>query len=215
MSKQKNALIQFEESFHKAPIVGILRGFDLATCANIADAYQKAGLKFLEVTMNTPGAEKIISGLTKEFPDLVIGAGTVCSMEDLDNALDAGSQFIVTPIINKKVIKHCVKKGIPIFPGAYTPSEIYAAWALGATAVKVFPATALGSKFIKDVLGPLNKIKLLPTGGVSKENLNEFLKAGAIGAGMGGTLFPKNLIQQKKWQELQSHFENILKETIV
>ncbi|AWV96746.1 bifunctional 4-hydroxy-2-oxoglutarate aldolase/2-dehydro-3-deoxy-phosphogluconate aldolase [Arcticibacterium luteifluviistationis] len=196
--------------FIKAPIVGILRGFDLATCHQIAEAYQNAGLKYLEITMNTKGVEEIIASLVAKFPSLKIGAGTVCTMDDYKKAINAGASFIVTPIIDLAVIRKAVDMGIPIFPGAYTPTEIFQAWSAGATAVKVFPAGALGSSYIKDVLGPLNEIKLLPTGGVSKENIKEFLQAGAVGAGMGGTLFPKELIHDKNWTKLEEHFKSVL-----
>lgn len=203
----------FLKDFEKAPIVGILRGFDLETCHNIAQAYQNAGLKYLEITMNTDGVEAIIASLTAKYPLLAIGAGTVCSMDDLNRAVKAGAVFIVTPVIQEAVIKKAVELGLPVFPGAYTPSEIYEAWMAGATAVKVFPATDLGSTYIKNVLGPLDYIKLLPTGGVSKDNLKEFLTAGAIGAGMGSTLFPKGLIKNKDWKGLEEHFRDILIET--
>ena len=203
-----NSTFSFD-SFQKAPIVGIIRGLSEAIILQIAEAYQEAGLYTLEITMNTRGATSLIAQLHKEFPNLCIGAGTVCTMSDLENAIQAGSQFIVTPIINEAVIKKSVDLGIPIFPGAYTPSEIYKAWSLGATAVKVFPATQLGPRYIKDVLAPLNEIKLLPTGGVSEENIQSFFEAGAIGVGMGSSLLNKSLIKNKDFQGLQAHFKKI------
>ncbi|MEP0713698.1 MAG: bifunctional 4-hydroxy-2-oxoglutarate aldolase/2-dehydro-3-deoxy-phosphogluconate aldolase, partial [Algoriphagus sp.] len=183
----------FWERFHKAPIVGIIRGQGMETVLNIAQAYEAAGFTSLEVTMNTAGAGLIISKLRDKFPSLTIGAGTVCSLTELRDAIDAGSQFIVTPIITEAVIEHAVDAHIPIFPGAFTPTEIYKAWSLGASVVKVFPATKLGVEFIKDVLGPLDQVKLLPTGGVSKANIYSFFEAGAFGVGMGSSLIDKNL----------------------
>ncbi|WP_318840756.1 bifunctional 4-hydroxy-2-oxoglutarate aldolase/2-dehydro-3-deoxy-phosphogluconate aldolase [Reichenbachiella ulvae] len=154
------------EAFHKAPIVGIIRGMDIDSVRGIAQAHLDAGLYTLEVTMNTAGASEIIAAIRSEFPALNVGAGTVCTVSDFKKAIDAGSQFIVTPIIDEEVIKSAVAQQIPIFPGAYSPTEIYKAWSLGASAVKVFPATQLGVQYIKDVSAPLNDIKLLPTGGV-------------------------------------------------
>jgi len=153
--------------YNQNPIVGILRGLTTEEVLKIMPSYVKTGFYTIEITMNSPKVAETIATLAKEYPELNVGAGTVCTMEDLKIALDAGSQFIVTPIINEEVIKHCVANNIPIFPGAYTPTEIYKAWSWGASAVKVFPATQLGVQYIKDVLAPLNEIKLLPTGGVS------------------------------------------------
>lgn len=200
------------ENYNKTPIVGIVRGLKIETVREIAIAYSKAGFYTLEITMNTKDAAEIIAEIRSDFPNINVGAGTVCNSDELNEALISGAQFIVTPIIDEKVIKHCVKQNIPVFPGAYTPTEIYRAWTLGASAVKIFPATQLGPKYIKDVLAPLNKIKLLPTGGVSKENIKSFFEAGAIGAGMGSSLLNKELIAKKDFEGLEKHFVEIRNE---
>jgi len=200
------------ERFHQAPIVGIIRGLPVATIRSITQAYQEAGLSTLEVTMNTPGASKTISALRDEFPNLNIGAGTVCTIDELTIALDAGAQFIVTPVLVEGVIKHTVAQRVPVFPGAYSPTEIYQAWSWGASAVKIFPATHLGPQFVKDILAPLNEIKLLPTGGVSLENIRAFFTAGAIGVGMGSSLLDKQLIQNADFAGLKEHFTNVISE---
>jgi 2-dehydro-3-deoxyphosphogluconate aldolase/(4S)-4-hydroxy-2-oxoglutarate aldolase len=192
--------------FEKMPIVGILRGFQLTQIEEIIPYYIKAGFTTLEVTMNSPEVHKIISALSYRNSDLNIGAGTVCTMDELKLALDAGASFIVSPIINEQVIGFCVSQNIPIFPGAFTPSEIYKASQLGATAVKIFPATALGPQYVKDILAPLNTLKLLPTGGVSIDNIKAYFKAGAYGVGMGGSLFDGNLIAEKDYEGLYKHF---------
>jgi len=199
------------ELFQKVPIVGIVRNVSLEDLIQILPIFREAGLTTIEITMNTPGAEEMIAyALEKESEGLNIGAGTVCTKEDLSLALDAGAQFIVTPIINKKVIKSCVKKGIPVFPGAFTPTEIYNAWTLGADMVKIYPATSLGPEYIKDLKAPMNQLKLLPTGGVSLENMSDFIKAGANGLGIGGQLFDKKLIQEKNWEGLKLHFQQFV-----
>ncbi|MEB2780913.1 bifunctional 4-hydroxy-2-oxoglutarate aldolase/2-dehydro-3-deoxy-phosphogluconate aldolase [Algoriphagus sp. C2-6-M1] len=199
----------FWERYQKAPIVGIIRGQSLETILKIAQAYEDSGLTTLEITMNTEGAAKMISALRGKFPSLNIGAGTVCNLTELREALDAGAQFIVTPIIDETVIEHAVNEHIPIFPGAFSPTEIYRAWSLGASAVKLFPATQLGVQFIKDVLGPLDQIKLLPTGGVSKANIKSFFEAGACGVGMGSSLIDKKLVEARDFKGLQKHFESV------
>ncbi|KZS38844.1 2-dehydro-3-deoxyphosphogluconate aldolase [Aquimarina aggregata] len=201
------------ELYDKAPIVGIVRGLPIDIVEKIAEVYLCAELFTMEITMNTPNASDIIKKLRRDFPNLNIGAGTVCTMNDLNNALDAGSQFIVTPIIDAKVIECCVAKNIPIFPGAYTPSEIYKAWTLGASSVKVFPATKLGVQYIKDVLAPLDTIKLMPTGGVNESNIETFFEAGAVGVGMGSSLFNKDLINSNDFEGLLNHFKKIKNKT--
>jgi len=198
--------------YNKAPIIGIVRGIPIGTIKKIAKAYLEAGLHTIEITMNTTDATDIIATLRNEFPNLNVGAGTVCTMTDLNKALSAGSQFIVTPIIDEEVIKTCVANDTPVFPGAFTPSEIYRAWALGASAVKVFPATQLGTQYIKDVLAPLNGIKLIPTGGVSKDNIKAFFEVGAVGVGMGSSLLDKKCIQEDDFKGLKAHFSAIKNE---
>jgi len=194
------------DKFSHTPIVAILRGYDLETIQSIARSYSAAGFYALEVTMNTVGAAEIIDLLQKEFDALSIGAGTVCTMPDLEAALAAGAQFIVTPILDEQIVQHCVQENIPVFPGAYTPTEIYRAWSAGASAVKVFPAAQLGAKYIKDVLAPLNEIRLLPTGGVSLENIGDYFEAGAAGVGMGSSLLDKKLIEREDYDGLKDHF---------
>jgi 2-dehydro-3-deoxyphosphogluconate aldolase/(4S)-4-hydroxy-2-oxoglutarate aldolase len=194
------------ELYHKAPIVGIVRGLPMEAMRGIVRAYLRAGLHTIEITMNTPGATNIISNLRSEFQDLNIGAGTVCNLEDYEMAVQAGAQFIVTPILDESVVRRAVEQNIPIFPGAYSPTEIYKAWSLGASAVKIFPATQLGVQFVKDILAPLNEIKLLPTGGVSLDNIKAFFEAGAFGVGMGSSLFNKKFIEIGDFEGLTEYF---------
>lgn len=198
--------------FNKAPIVGIIRGQSKEVSFAIAKTSLEAELYTLEITMNTNEATTIIAHLRKNFPKLNIGAGTVCSLKECKEAIEAGAQFIVTPILNEEVIKYCVSKAIPIFPGAYSPTEIYKAWSLGASAVKIFPATQLGPKYIKDILGPLNTIELLPTGGVTKNTIKSFFEAGVKGVGMGSSLYDKNYIANNDFISLKEHFKEVKKE---
>jgi 2-dehydro-3-deoxyphosphogluconate aldolase/(4S)-4-hydroxy-2-oxoglutarate aldolase len=197
------------EKFHQAPIIGIIRGMEPEVLLSIGKAFESAGLSTLEITLNSEKAAEMITLLRKSLPGLNVGAGTVCTMDDLSKALEAGAQFIVCPIVDLEVIKYCVAVGVPIFPGAFTPTEIYQAWSAGASAVKVFPATQLGSTYIKDVLAPLNGIKLIPTGGVDVSSIISFLEAGASGVGMGSSLIDKNLIQDRDFEGLERHFRKI------
>ena len=194
--------------FSKVPIVGIIRNLSFDTIEKILPIYLSAGLTTIEITMNTQAAEEIIRFAADKYKgQLNVGAGTVCNTDELDMAIRAGSQFIVTPILDPDVVRTCVSKNIPVFPGAYTPTEIYQAWKLGASMVKVYPATSLGPEYIKDVKAPLNKIKLMPTGGINLDNIQTFIKAGADGLGIGSQLFDKTLIKDENWEGLELHFK--------
>jgi 2-dehydro-3-deoxyphosphogluconate aldolase/(4S)-4-hydroxy-2-oxoglutarate aldolase len=198
--------------FYQLPIVGILRGVEASTVSALMPLYIQSGFTTIEITMNSVQAPEIIASLASAYKTgLNIGAGTVCTEQDLEVALKAGASYIVTPIVNEKVITACVQQNIPVFPGAYTPTEIFTAWSLGASMVKVFPATTLGADYIKEVKAPLNTIKLLPTGGVSAQNMADFLKAGADGVGMGSQLFPPHLLNNQDQSSLAAHFAQVYK----
>lgn len=196
--------------FRKMPVVGILRNYSLAEIEFIAPIYQEAGLTTLEITMNSADAVEEIRFLSHHFPNLNIGAGTVCTLSDLDQAEQAGASFIVSPILDTRLIREANRKGLSVFPGAFSPTEIYQAWQAGATAVKIFPATMFGPSYVREIKAPLNDIELLPTGGVSKENINEYFKAGATGVGMGSSLFNKEHLQAKNREGLLAGFREIV-----
>ena len=194
--------------FNKMPVVGIMRNVPDEHIGAIAEVYLRSGLNCLEITMNSSNAEKHIASLVETYYGrLNIGAGTVCSMSDLEKALGAGAQFIVTPILNEEVIKTCVAEKIPIFPGAYTPSEIYKAWSMGATMVKLFPASDLKPANIKEILAPLNFVSLMPTGGVTLENFTQYFEQGAKAVGLGSHLFPTAIIAKQDWTALGGLYE--------
>jgi 2-dehydro-3-deoxyphosphogluconate aldolase / (4S)-4-hydroxy-2-oxoglutarate aldolase len=158
----------------------------------------------LEITMNSPGAEKQIrDAIRHSGVALQVGAGTVMNAESLDRALSAGAMFIVTPFLARDVIVACVDRGIPVFPGACSPTEIYEAWELGATMVKIFPAETAGPAFIRGLRGPFPEIDLLPTGGVDLQSLEALLGAGAAGAGIGSPLFRKERLDSQDWRWLE------------
>ncbi len=186
--------------FRSLPIVGILRFFPLAQVEHLVPAVMAGGLVNLEVTLNSPGAADLIR-LTRDLMGNRgnVGAGTVTSMEDLRLALDAGASFIVTPVVLPEVIRACVDAGVPVMPGAMTPTEIFTAWKLGATMVKVFPADQLGPAHLKAVKAPFPQIPLMPTGGVTVETLPAFRDAGADAFGVGGPLFDPRQVAAGHW----------------
>jgi len=199
------------ELFRKLPVIGILRHFPPKALEQTIPLFLAAGFTTLEVTLNSQDAEKCIRNLSRTYPQLQVGAGTVCGKKDLKRALRTGASFIVSPIAEKKVIQACVREGIPVFPGAFTPREIYLADLWGAAAVKVFPAGMLGPGYIREILAPLQHLRLLPTGGVTAATIPAYFQAGAYGVGMGSTLFPSNLIAAGNPEDLMRHFATVAK----
>ncbi|MGH7753735.1 MAG: bifunctional 4-hydroxy-2-oxoglutarate aldolase/2-dehydro-3-deoxy-phosphogluconate aldolase [Gemmatimonadales bacterium] len=188
------------EAFRKLPVVGILRGFAAAEAERLVKASVEGGLRNIEVTMNSPGAADQIRRVREVAgPGVNVGAGTVVTLASLEEALRAGAGFIVTPALLPDVVRACVERKIPVFPGAMTPTEILQAWQLGATMVKVFPADRLGPEFIKAVKAPFPEIPLMPTGGVTVETLGAFKKAGAGAFGVGTPLFDKKQASAENW----------------
>lgn len=186
--------------FQKLPVVGILRFFKRAEVEKLVPASVDGGLNTIEVTMNSAGATDLIR-LTCDLMGEKgnVGAGTVTTLEALDQALAAGASFIVTPAVIPDVIRACVERKVPVMPGAMTPTEILTAWRLGATMVKVFPADQLGPGHIKAVKAPFPEIPLMPTGGVTVETLPAFKKAGADAFGVGGPLFDPKQVAAGNW----------------
>ncbi|MBI3785553.1 MAG: bifunctional 4-hydroxy-2-oxoglutarate aldolase/2-dehydro-3-deoxy-phosphogluconate aldolase, partial [Deltaproteobacteria bacterium] len=150
------------ERFRRLPLLGILRGIAAADVVPLANVAADAGLPAIEVTMNTTGAAGLIRQLNEAAKGrLMVGAGTVLCLDDFDAAVDAGASFIVMPTLVPAVVERCRSAGIPVFPGALTPQEIFNAWQAGATMVKVFPAGAFGPAYLKEVKGPFRNIELL------------------------------------------------------
>jgi 2-dehydro-3-deoxyphosphogluconate aldolase / (4S)-4-hydroxy-2-oxoglutarate aldolase len=155
-------------------------------------AAAEVGFKFIEITLDSPDALKMIGDVVRECPGLVVGAGTVHTRDEVKRIADVGGQFIVAPVISESVLRTAHELGLATFPGAATPTEIQTAIDLGATAVKVFPAQQLGGPgYLEAIRAPLRKPKLIPTGGVDSSNARQYLNAGAIAVGVGGSMFPK------------------------
>ncbi|MFC1602545.1 bifunctional 4-hydroxy-2-oxoglutarate aldolase/2-dehydro-3-deoxy-phosphogluconate aldolase [Pseudomonadota bacterium] len=192
------------KKFEELPVIGILRGYTATQIEHIVRSSIKGGLCNIEVTMNSPHATDLIK-LAAEVANgkMNIGAGTVCTLNDLDAALSAGATFIVTPIVNADVIQQCKQEQVPVIPGGFTPTEIYNAWQLGADMVKVFPANQFGPGYIKEIKGPLDQIKLVPTGGITIENLPEYHRNGAYGFGVATPLFDKQRVAAEEWDWVQ------------
>ncbi len=191
--------------------MGILRGIASDSIPNIAKACLSSGLKVIEITMNTPSASKLISQVREHSKDnLNVGAGTVLTLNQAQEAIDSGAEFIVSPTLIEEVVNFCRKKEIPVFPGAFSPQEIYRAWLAGATMVKVFPAGLLGSKYIKAIKGPFNEIELLACGGVNYQNLAEYFNAGVSAVAFGGSIFKKDLLKEEGLATVASSIKKMI-----
>jgi 2-dehydro-3-deoxyphosphogluconate aldolase/(4S)-4-hydroxy-2-oxoglutarate aldolase len=170
-------------------IIAIVRGVEERHIDGVAQALLDGGVRAMEITLNTAGASNMIKKLQEQLGhQMYIGAGTVLDTEDAKKAIDAGASYLVTPNIDEDVIRFAVEQDVPIFPGAMTPTEIVKAWKAGATAVKIFPGASLGIGYLKELQGPLNHIPMVAVGGVTEENIAEFLQAGCYGVGIGGSL---------------------------
>ena len=174
-----------------APVVAILRRprVDLEVCAS---ALIDAGVGFVEVTIDSPGAVAFLESAAKKLKNGLLGAGTVTTPEVAEKAIRAGARFLVTPNFNPEVIRVARSNRIPIFSGAMTPTEIFAAYEAGAEVIKVFPAATLGSAYFKELRGPFPEIPLMATGGITVDNAPEFFAAGATVLGVGGSLALKD-----------------------
>jgi len=169
-------------------IVAIIRGANPVDVLKIANALYDGGVKILEVTMNSANALEVIKQLSETMKDkMQIGAGTVLDAEMVNSAISAGAQFIISPYLNLEVIKTTKQLGAVSIPGAYTPTEIVNAYSSGGDIIKVFPASS-NVNYIKEIRAPLPHIPLMPTGGITLENIGEFQKAGAVAFGIGTAL---------------------------
>lgn len=196
------------KDFLELPLVGILRGTSPDNLPEIIKAVRDGGMRYLEITMNSVAAEdQIRSAIELAEGAITIGAGTVTSREVLDRACSAGASFIVTPGVVPEVIQHCEDLGLPVCPGALTPTEVIKAQGFGPkmiAAVKIFPADALGPNYIRALKGPFPKVRLMPTGGVDLQTLPSFIAAGADAFGIGGPLFQKDRLDARDWTWLKN-----------
>ena len=170
-------------------VVAIVRGANPSDLLRIAQALHAGGVRMMEITLNSPGALASIEEISRAMDgQLLVGAGTVLDPETARAALLAGARYIISPTLNKKTIRMTKRYGAVSIPGAYTATEILKAYEFGGDIIKVFPASAGGPGYFKDIAGPLPHIPLMPTGGVSLDNINGFAAAGAAAFGLGSSL---------------------------
>jgi 2-dehydro-3-deoxyphosphogluconate aldolase/(4S)-4-hydroxy-2-oxoglutarate aldolase len=208
MSTHRQAIVA---ALEEAGVVAVIRLKEPDKLRAVVDALAEGGVRALEVTMTVPGAVELIGGLAPALPaGFLLGAGTVLDVETAGRVIDAGAQFVVSPVFRRAVLAACHERDVPAMPGCFTPTEILEAWDAGADIVKVFPATALGPTFFKDVRGPLPQVKLMPTGGVSLDNAGDWIRAGAVAVGVGTALLDANAIAAGDYGVLRANAAKIV-----
>ena len=197
-------------------IVAVVRGTSDELIMKAIEAALDGGLNAVEVAFTVPNALEIIRRLAESVSDdVILGAGTVLTPEMAADAVDAGAQFIVSPNVDLATIEMAKSRGVPVFPGALTPTEVATAWQAGADMVKIFPANVMGPTYLKDLHGPFPQIKFMPTGGVNLNTARDYLENGAAALGVGGDLINRKLMEEGNFAEIASRarkFRQIVRE---
>ncbi|MBD2386876.1 bifunctional 4-hydroxy-2-oxoglutarate aldolase/2-dehydro-3-deoxy-phosphogluconate aldolase [Cylindrospermum sp. FACHB-282] len=195
---------------HRA--IAVIRGTKMEIGEQMALAVASGGMQLIEITWNSDRPGELISQLRAKLPTCIIGTGTLFNVQQLQDAIAAGAQFLFTPHVDGEMIQAAVAKNVPIIPGALTPTEIITAYNQGASCVKVFPVQAMGgSSYIQSLQGPMGHIPLIPTGGVTPDNAKQFLQAGAIAVGLSGQLFPQKSVTERNWDAIAKQARNLIK----
>ncbi|TCL76267.1 2-dehydro-3-deoxyphosphogluconate aldolase/(4S)-4-hydroxy-2-oxoglutarate aldolase [Hydrogenispora ethanolica] len=185
-------------------IIAIIRGSQPDTIIRTAEALYEGGIRAMEVTFNTPGVLQMIESLNAHpiGRQMAIGAGTVLDVMAARTVIAAGARFLVTPNLDEAVVQLGQLHGVPVVPGVFTATEIVKAWRLGASFVKIFPAGSAGPQYLKELQGPLSHVKLVPVGGVSLDNVREFIRAGAAAVGVGGELIDREAVARGRFDRV-------------
>ncbi|MDZ7961309.1 MAG: bifunctional 4-hydroxy-2-oxoglutarate aldolase/2-dehydro-3-deoxy-phosphogluconate aldolase [Aulosira sp. DedQUE10] len=196
---------------HRA--IAVIRASKMELAKQMALTAASGGMHLIEITWNSDRAGQLISQLRSELPNCTIGTGTLFNVQQLQQAIASGAQFLFTPHVDLVMIEAAVAQNVPIIPGALSPTEIVTAWNYGASCVKVFPVEAVGgANYIKSLQGPLGQIPLIPTGGVNLDNAKEFLQAGAIAVGLSSQLFPRHLVTQENWAVISEQMQRLIQQ---
>lgn len=194
-------------------IIAIIRGITEKEALFTAEALLKSGIRTLEVTFNTPGADIIIKRMLEEFKnEIVVGAGTVTNTVNAVRAIQCGAEFVLAPNLDPDVVSTVKMSGKLMIPGAFTATEVLRCYELGGDIVKVFPVSSVGPQYIKDLRGPYNNIDMIPVGGVDISNARDFIKAGSIALGVGGSLIKKEFLENNDYKALQELAQRFIEE---
>lgn len=194
---------EWSDRVREAPVIGIVR-LRTPDAPTALQALAEGGLRLVEVTLTTPGAlEAIAIGNAAGGPAWV-GAGSVTTRDEARTAIDAGARFLVTPVMDEDVLAEASAHDVPVVCGAFTPTEILRAQRHGAALVKVFPASGLGSQYVREILAPMPGLNLVPTGGVTTDNIPEWIDAGATAVALGSALVSDAIAQSGQWSDVTS-----------
>lgn len=196
---------KFVETMECTGIVPVIKLENTDDAVNLAKALYDGGIHCAEVTFRAAGADKVIAAMTKAYPDMFVGAGTVLTTEQVDAAVAAGARFCVAPGLNPRVVEHCLKLGVPFTPGVANGSQIEQAMELGLDFVKFFPAEQAGGlPYIKAISAPYSSMRFMPTGGINESNLNSYLAFPKVVCCGGSWIVPSNLVKEQRWSEITS-----------
>lgn len=195
----------------EAGVVAVIRMNDPSRMGDVVAALVEGGVRALEVTMTVPGAVEHIRRIAPTLPPgFLLGAGTVTDPDTVARVVDAGARFIVSPVFRPALLKAAAAHGVLAAPGCFSPTEVLEAWDAGAKLVKVFPATALGPGYLKDLRGPMPYLKLMPTGGVTVENAGDWITAGAVAVGIGSALLASKAIAEGRFDVIVANSRAIV-----
>ncbi|MCH7613083.1 MAG: bifunctional 4-hydroxy-2-oxoglutarate aldolase/2-dehydro-3-deoxy-phosphogluconate aldolase [Candidatus Marinimicrobia bacterium] len=198
------------KKFKKYRISAIIRTNHIQIASDAMKAAVSGGFKIIEFTLNTPGSLELIRSFSLRHNDLLVGAGTVLTLKELKNSIDAGAQFIVSPICDPELIALANDMNVVCIPGTYTATEMEEAYRLGADFVKLFPAPANIEQYVKALLGPLPHLKIFPTAGVNLDNMLDILRAGASGLGFTDSLFKGEDLTNRNYNVIELRAKKII-----
>jgi 2-dehydro-3-deoxyphosphogluconate aldolase/(4S)-4-hydroxy-2-oxoglutarate aldolase len=190
--------------------VAVVRLKSADRARDVVEAIADGGVTAIEVTLTTPNALTLITQLRRDQESLLVGAGSVLSAEQARQAIEAGARYVVSPTFDPDVLATAHTYDVPALPGAYTPTEMLRAYQAGADLVKVFPADNLGPAYFKAVLSPMPFLELMPTGGVTPDNVGTWLSAGAVAVGLGSSLVDPALVQARDWSALTARARQVM-----
>jgi 2-dehydro-3-deoxyphosphogluconate aldolase / (4S)-4-hydroxy-2-oxoglutarate aldolase len=200
------------KALKESGVVAVIRADRADDLIDVGRALRQGGVKFIEITLTVPGALGVIETATAALrsEEVYIGAGTVLDAETARLAILAGASYVVSPAFRPDVIATCKRYGVPVMPGAMTPTEVLNAWEAGADVIKIFPAGVGGPPFFKDLKSPLPFVELMPTGAVSRQTAPQFIKAGACAVGVGGELVGKPLIEARDFATITRNAKDFI-----
>jgi 2-dehydro-3-deoxyphosphogluconate aldolase/(4S)-4-hydroxy-2-oxoglutarate aldolase len=193
-----------------ARAIAVIRTATVEQALDTAHAVIDAGFDLVEITYGVPDAARVIARLVEERPDLSFGTGTVLTTEQVDESVNAGAQFLVSPCALPEMIAAARERDVVCIPGAFTPTEIYIAYSLGADFVKIFPAVANGPEYLRALRGPLPEIPIIPTSGVNIANVADWFRSGAVAVGAVGAVLDPELIRNGDWEALTQRAREFL-----